>query len=124
MTMLSHVSFGVRDLKRATKFYDAVLKPLGYVRVWESKSGVGYGKAGKGDKLNLFPRPDAAPPGPGAHLAFKAPNRKSVDAFYAAALRAGATDNGPPGLRLNYSPTYYAAFVVDPEGYRIEAVHQ
>ncbi|MFZ1989256.1 MAG: VOC family protein [Alphaproteobacteria bacterium] len=122
--MLSHVSFGVRDLKRAAKFYDAVLKPLGYARVWTSERGVGYGESGKGDKLNLFPRPDSAPPGPGFHLAFNSPNRESVDAFYAAALRAGATDNGPPGPRPHYSATYYAAFVIDPEGYKLEAVHQ
>jgi len=124
MNMLGHLSFGVKDLRRMAEFYDAVLAPLGYVRVWNSEHGAGFAEPGKADKLNLFPRRDASPPGAGFHLAFNAPSRAAVDAFYAAALHAGATDNGPPGLRLNYSPTYYAAFVIDPEGYRIEAVHQ
>jgi catechol 2,3-dioxygenase-like lactoylglutathione lyase family enzyme len=123
--MFSHISFGVTDLKRAAQFYDALLAPLGQVRVWESTKGVGYGWPGKGDKLALFARPQ----GPtalsaGFHLAFDAPNRAAVDAFYAAALRCGGQDAGAPGLRAHYSPTYYAAFVIDPDGHKLEAVHQ
>ncbi len=123
--MLGHVSFGVRDLARATTFYDAVLSALGYVRVWTGERGVGYAEPGGGDKLNLFAEGEAArPPGAGFHLAFNAPSRAAVDAFHAAALANGGTDLGAPGLRTRYSPTYYAAFVLDPDGYKLEAVNQ
>ncbi|UTP37678.1 VOC family protein [Phenylobacterium sp. LH3H17] len=122
--MLGHVSFGVKDLARAGVFYDAVLLPLGWIRLWDDPKGLGYGRPGEGEKLNLFPHADARPPGPGFHLAFDAPDQASVDAFHAAALAAGGTDRGAPGLRRAYSPTYYAAFVMDPDGHRLEAVHQ
>ena len=123
--MLGHLSFGVRDLERAAHFYDRVLAPLGFQRVWGSERAVGFGEAGGGDKLALFARPnDARAPGPGFHLAFDAPSNAAVDAFHRAALQAGGTDDGPPGLRLNYGPTYYAAFVIDPDGHKLEAVHK
>ena len=122
--MLGHLSFGVSNLDRSTAFYDAVMAALGFRRVWTSATGVGYGLEPDKDKLALFPRADASPPGPGFHLAFDAPDRSAVDRFHAAALAAGATSNGPPGLRPHYSATYYAAFVIDPDGYRLEAVHQ
>lgn len=123
--MLGHLSFGVEDLERATAFYDAVLAPLGFARVWTSEKAVGYGPPGKGDKLALFARPgQVVAPGAGFHLAFDAPDRAAVDAFHAAALNHGGKDEGAPGLRARYSPTYYAAFLVDPDGYKIEAVHQ
>lgn len=122
--MLGHVSFGVKDLARAGVFYDAVLRPLGWIRLWDDPRGLGYGRPGEGEKLNLFPHADAHPPGPGFHLAFDAPDQASVDAFHAAALAAGGIDRGAPGLRRVYSPTYYAAFVMDPDGHRLEAVHQ
>jgi catechol 2,3-dioxygenase-like lactoylglutathione lyase family enzyme len=121
--MLGHLSFGVTDLARSTAFYDAALTALGYPRVWTSDHGVGYGVAG-GEGLALFPRPNALAPADGFHLAFKAPSREAVDRFHAAAVAAGGTDDGPPGPRPQYSPTYYAAFVVDPDGYRLEAVCQ
>jgi catechol 2,3-dioxygenase-like lactoylglutathione lyase family enzyme len=122
--MLGHVSFGVRDLERAARFYDAVLAAMGFVRLWTGARGVGYGPPNGGEELNIFRNAESSPPGPGFHLAFNAPDRASVDAFHAAALASGATDNGPPGLRPDYGPSYYAAFVIDPEGYRLEAVHQ
>ena len=123
--MLGHVSFGVDDLRRAAAFYETVLAPLGYVRLWESERAVGFGVAREGDRLALFARPgQVVPPGPGFHLAFNAPNREAVDAFHAAALGAGARDAGAPGPRPQYSPTYYAAFVFDLDGYKLEAVHQ
>lgn len=123
--MLSHLSFGVADLARAGAFYDAVLKPLGYVRVWSNRDGIGYGAAGGNDRLALFPQPaPPTPPGPGFHLALVAPTRDAVDAFHAAALRLGGLDDGAPGPRPDYSPSYYAAFVIDPDGYKLEAVHQ
>ena len=123
--MLGHVSFGVFDLDRAVAFYDAALAPLGLIRVWTNPNAAGYGPPGRGDLLALKRQPAAVtPPGPGCHLAFNATAQDAVDAFHAAALNHGGTDNGPPGLRPHYGPTYYAAFVIDPEGYRIEAVCQ
>lgn len=122
--MLGHLSFGVLDLDRAGVFYDAVLAPLGWVRLWDSPDGLGFGQPGGGEKLDLFPHPEARAPGPGFHLAFDAPNRNAVDAFHAAAMNAGGTDRGAPGPRPDYGPAYYAAFVTDPDGYRLEAVHQ
>lgn len=123
--MLGHLSFGVENLDRAAAFYDRALQPLGLVRVWANEKGIGYGPQGKGDLLAIFARPGKArAPGAGFHLAFNAPDRKSVDAFHAEALKAGGTDDGAPGLRAKYSPTYYAAFVIDPDGHKLEAVHQ
>ena len=123
--VLSHLSFGVADLAKATAFYDGVLPALGYARVWSNEDGVGYGVAGSNDRLALFAQADRpSPPGPGFHLAFEAPSRAAVDAFHAAALRLGGSDEGAPGERLHYSPTYYAAFVTDPDGHKLEAVHQ
>ena len=122
--MLGHLSFGVRDLNRAGVFYDAVLAPLGWVRLWDSPDGLGFGPLGGGEKLNLFPHPEAHAPGPGFHLAFDAPSRAAVDAFHAAAMDKGGTDRGPPGPRPDYGEAYYAAFVTDPDGHRLEAVHQ
>lgn len=125
MAMLGHLSFGVSDLEAAGRFYDAVLAPLGYVRVWTSGHAVGYGEPGGGDKLALFARPgQVVAPGPGFHLAFDALDRAAVDAFHAAALRAGGRDEGAPGPRPKYGATYYAAFVVDPDGHKLEAVHK
>jgi len=129
MHMLHHVSFGVGDIQRATRFYDSVLAPLGYHRVWEdlrpgeADQAVGYGRAGEGDKFAIKLRSSGQlAPGPGFHLAFAAPNRDAVQAFHAAALAFGAIDNGAPGLRPDYGPHYYAAFVIDPDGFPIEAV--
>jgi catechol 2,3-dioxygenase-like lactoylglutathione lyase family enzyme len=123
--MLSHLSLGVADLARAAAFYDGVLGALGYARVWSNADGVGYGEAGGNDQLALFAASGiASPPGAGFHLAFAAPTRASVDAFHAAALRLGGRDQGAPGTRPHYSPSYYAAFVTDPDGHKLEAVHQ
>lgn len=122
--MLGHLSFGVRDLARAGAFYDAVLASLAWVRLWDSPEGLGYGPPGGGEKLNLFPHPQARPPGPGFHLAFDAPDRAAVAAFHAAALAHGGADRGGPGLRPQYGASYFAAFVTDPDGHRLEAVHQ
>ena len=122
--MLGHLSFGVSNLDRSTAFYDAVMAALGFRRVWTSTNGVGYGLEPDKDKLALFQRADASPPGPGFHLAFDAADHAAVDRFHTAALAAGGTSDGPPGLRPHYGAAYYAAFVIDPDGYRLEAVHQ
>ena len=123
--MLGHLSFGVADLKRSIAFYDATLAPLGLTRVWTKLSAAGYGLPKSGDLLALKKQPSPVrPPGPGFHLAFNASTHAVVNAFYSEALRAGGTDNGRPCLRLQYGPTYYAAFVIDPDGYPIEAVCQ
>ena len=121
--MLHHISFAVADLARSAAFYDAVLARLGYVRVWTNETAIGYGPPGGGDKFAIKVRGNEIEvPGPGFHLAFAAPSREAVAAFHRAALANGGGDNGPPGLRPQYAPDYYAAFVSDPDGYRIEAV--
>jgi catechol 2,3-dioxygenase-like lactoylglutathione lyase family enzyme len=125
--MLGHLSLGVSDLAQAGAFYDAVLAPLGFVRVWNGPTALGYGPPGGNDKLALFAKPDATvrlAAGPGFHLAFNAANPAAVDQFHAAALAHGGRDRGAPGIRTKYSDTYYAAFVVDPDGHKLEAVHQ
>jgi len=122
MNMLHHISLGVRDLERSAAFYDAALAPLGYVRVWTDSTAIGYGEPGGGDKLAIKLREGAAPPGPGVHFALSAPDRDAVARFHEAALANGGQDNGGPGLRPHYGPDYFAAFVIDPDGYRIEAV--
>ena len=126
--MLHHLSLGALDIERAAGFFDAVLAPLGYVRVWsdlrpgEQGQAVGYGPPGSGDKLCIKQVTQAVPEIPGFHVALAAPSRQAVQAFHAAALAAGGRDNGAPGLRPEYEPHYYAAFVIDPEGHRLEAV--
>ncbi len=119
--MLNHVSIGVRDIARAKSFYDAALKPLGYKCLSESEGSLGYGKDAVELWLGATGKPVPADNASGLHFCFDAPSRKSVDAFHAAALKSGGKDNGKPGLRGDYGPNYYAAFAVDPDGYRIEA---
>lgn len=121
--MLHHLSFAVADLPRAAKFYDATLRSLGYARVWADETAVGYGAPGGGDKFAIKFRPHGViVRGDGFHVAFAAPSREAVAAFYVAALAHGGSDNGGSGLHPEYGPQYCAAFVFDPDGYRIEAV--
>jgi catechol 2,3-dioxygenase-like lactoylglutathione lyase family enzyme len=119
--MFDHVSIGVRDIARAKRFYDAVLAPLGYKCLRESPTLLGYG----GDSVALWVSPTATPvpadPSSGLHFCFAAPDEAAVHAFRAAALDGSGRDNGGPGIRPEYSPGYYAAFVIDPDGYRVEA---
>jgi catechol 2,3-dioxygenase-like lactoylglutathione lyase family enzyme len=123
--MIAHVSIGVRDLEKSKRFYDAVLAPLGYrcVRPARTAHGYGYGR----DNIALWvmsaERPVAADERSGLHFCFAAPNAAAVDAFHAAGLREGGHDNGSPGLRPIYAPDYYAAFIIDPDGYRLEAYY-
>lgn len=120
--MLHHLSIAVTDLDRAAKFYDAVLTPLGYARVFTGDKAVGYGYPGQDDKLLLNLEEHVNVPGEGFHLAFSGSEPAHVDRFHAAALLHGGRCNGPPGPRPDYGDCYYAAFVFDPDGYRIEAV--
>lgn len=121
--MLHHASLPVRDLARAAALYDAALAPLGYRRVCSGQGFAGYGVEDGKDKLALKQVTGSGPAGPGFHIALAAPSREAVDAFHAAALRQGASDNGSPGARPHYGPGYYAAFIFDLDGHRIEAVH-
>jgi catechol 2,3-dioxygenase-like lactoylglutathione lyase family enzyme len=115
---------GGLDLARAGVLYDAVLAPLGYVRVLTHERALGWGPPGARDETFaiLSVGEGARPPGEGSHVAFTAPNREAVDRFQSIATAIGAIDEGAPGLRPKYGPGYYAAFVRDPDGYRIEAV--
>lgn len=119
--MLHHLSFAVSDLARSATFYAAALAPLGYVRVWDDDEAVGYGYPGGGDKFAIKLRSSISVPGDGFHLAFSGASREAVDAFHAAALMHGGKDNGGTGLHPEYGDDYYAAFVIDPDGYWIEA---
>ena len=121
MAMLGHVSIGVKDLAKARSFYDAALKPLGYKCLVEGAEYLGYGAASP--ELWILAVKHPVPPDreSGLHFCFDAAKRKDVDAFHAAAVKSGGSDNGKPGLRADYGENYYAAFVVDPDGYRLEA---
>lgn len=119
--MIDHTGITVRDFSKSRSFYQTILGALGYQQTMEFPGHAGFGKdhqpafwiSTEGEPLKKF------------HIAFAAPSRKSVDEFHQAALRAGGKDNGAPGLRPNYHENYYAAFILDPDGYNIEAVcHQ
>ncbi|BCH25135.1 VOC family protein [Mesorhizobium sp. L-8-3] len=119
--MFDHVSIGVRDAASSKGFYDAVLSPLGYSCLSEGPGSLGYGRDVVAFWVNEAARPVPADRDSGLHFCFSAPTRDAVAAFHAAALGAGGKDNGEPGLRADYGEHYYAAFVVDPDGYRLEA---
>ena len=120
--MIDHTGIGVADIARSAAFYDAALGALGLRRVMqlpenEGTDGIGYGVDHPVFWIDRF-----HPHGVKQHTAFVARTRAEVDAFHAAGLKAGGTDNGPPGLRTHYAPDYYAAFVLDPDGNNMEAV--
>ena len=122
--MLDHVSIPVVDLERAAEFYDAVLGTLGFRRRKERPGAIGYGPATRRAPVFwiLASAGERARGGPGLHLSFQAADRSSVDAFHETALRHGGTDAGSPGLRPQYTMPFYGAFVLDPDGFKIEAV--
>ena len=122
--MLDHVSIGVRDIAKAKAFYDAALKPLGLACLSADETSLGYGKEGVGFWILKASARSPTIPKSGLHFCFVAPSQDSVQAFHAAALEHGGRDNGKPGVRKDYGPHYYAAFVFDPEGYRLEAHHE
>lgn len=124
--MLDHVSITVRHMATATEFYDAVFAALGYPCVRREADVIGYGLRNRSDddghtyiSIRATGEPIAAD---GRHWSFRAPSRDAVDAFHRAGLAAGGRDNGAPGLRSHYHDAYYAAFLLDPDGNRIEAV--
>jgi catechol 2,3-dioxygenase-like lactoylglutathione lyase family enzyme len=119
--MIHHVSIGVRNVGRTKAFYDAALGAIGYSCLSSDDASLGYGKDTVAFWIGLSESPIVANPNSGLHFCFIAPTRKSVEAFYKAALASGGRDNGKPGVRADYGPTYFAAYVVDPDGYRIEA---
>jgi catechol 2,3-dioxygenase-like lactoylglutathione lyase family enzyme len=117
--MLDHVTIGVSDIERSRSFYDLALRPLGITRLYaEGETASGYGVAPKA----FFWISWRGLPQTGAHIAFTAQDRAVVDRFHAEAIAAGGKDNGAPGIRPNYHPSYYGAFVLDPDGHNIEAV--
>ncbi|MBU1345880.1 MAG: VOC family protein [Alphaproteobacteria bacterium] len=122
--MLDHIGVDVADIRTSRDFYEAALKPLGYRVIEEltpEQTGANHIVMFGIDAPEFVIAEDKAP-GIGNHIAFRADTRAVVDAFYVEALKAGGRDNGPPGLRPDYGPTYYAAFVFDPDGFNIEAV--
>jgi catechol 2,3-dioxygenase-like lactoylglutathione lyase family enzyme len=124
--MIDHVSLSVSDLRKSRDFYVAALKPLDYSVVYDIEDILGWGlgisgfSIGQGGETRLWLDGDSAPVK--THIAFGAKTREEVAAFYTAALEAGGTDNGAPGIREQYGPNYYAAFVYDPDGNNIEVV--
>lgn len=115
--MIDHMILGVEDVDASRAFYEQALAPLGIEVVMAMPGGAGFGRDGK----PVFWIADREPSGP-VHVAFASPDRPTVDAFHAAALAAGGRDHGVPGLRPHYHASYYAAFVLDPDGNNVEAV--
>jgi catechol 2,3-dioxygenase-like lactoylglutathione lyase family enzyme len=119
--MLSHISIGVKDLSRSRRFYDAVLKALGYKCLLEGSEYLGYGTATPEFWVLPVNHPVPADSQSGLHFCFDAAGRANVNEFHRSAIAAGGKNNGEPGIRKDYGEDYYAAFVLDPDGYRLEA---
>jgi catechol 2,3-dioxygenase-like lactoylglutathione lyase family enzyme len=120
--MIDHVSVGVRDLERAARFYEVTLAPLGLTRLVTRPATIGFGKSYPEFWINLRADMAEVPHESGSHICLRAKSTAKVDAFHAAALSAGGLSDGGPGLRPHDRVRYYAAFVIDPDGNRIEAV--
>jgi catechol 2,3-dioxygenase-like lactoylglutathione lyase family enzyme len=120
--MIDHISISVRDLEASARFYEAVLGAIGYFRLRNRPATVGFGKRYPEFWLNYRPSMPAIASDTGTHICVRAPDVDAVQRFYAAALAAGGKSDGEPGPRSEYSESYYAAFIRDPEGNRIEAV--
>jgi catechol 2,3-dioxygenase-like lactoylglutathione lyase family enzyme len=117
--MYDHIGLRVKDLDASTRFYEAVLAPLGHVLASRDETGAGLGPKGAPALWLALAKQEK---NAGTHIAFRAKDRASVELFYAAGLKAGGKDNGGPGPRPDYGPTYYAAFLIDPDGNNVEAV--
>jgi catechol 2,3-dioxygenase-like lactoylglutathione lyase family enzyme len=116
--MIDHVGITVSNIAKSKPFYSAAFAPLGYAVIMDGGGFAGFGKGGKPD----FWIAESPTPPSGVHIALLAPDRATVDAFHQSAMAAGGRDNGAPGPRSQYHPTYYGAFVLDPDGHNIEAV--
>lgn len=119
--MFDHISIGVKNLDRSKPFYDAALTPLGFARQSEMGKMVGYGETRGTLWLTEVERPVLPDLRSGLHFCFSAPSKEAVEAFYQGGMANGGTDNGRPGVRPEYAQFYYAAFIIDPDGYRLEA---
>jgi catechol 2,3-dioxygenase-like lactoylglutathione lyase family enzyme len=119
--MLNHISIGTSSLSAAKAFYDAALSALGYRCLSEDASSLGYGSKAAEFWVLMSAKPVPDDPDSRLHICFTAPTKDSVDRFHAAGLRHGGRDHGKPGPRPDYGPSYYAAFLKDPDGYRVEA---
>jgi catechol 2,3-dioxygenase-like lactoylglutathione lyase family enzyme len=117
--MYDHIGLRVKDIGVSVRFYKVALAALGHVLCSQDDSGAGFGPAGE-PALWLYPAKGSA--GPGVHVALRAPDRAAVDRFHTGGLEGGGRDHGRPGLRADYGPTYYAAFLLDPDGNNVEAV--
>ena len=125
--LLGHISFGVQSYSRSKLFYAAILAPLGVSLVYDNaaRTTLGFGFDEGHEVLNIFEYSEEAhPPGRGTHLAFNAPSRRAVREFWKAGCENGGMDEGKPGVRANYGEFYYAAFLIDPDGFKLEAVYQ
>ena len=120
--MIDHISVAVRDLERSARFYEAALSPLGLSRLVTRPATIGFGKAYPEFWINLRAQMAPVEEGSGVHICLRARSTADVDAFHDAALSAGGRSDGAPGLRPHDRVKYYAAFVTDPDGNRIEAV--
>ena len=120
--MIDHISVGVADLERAAKFYDAAFAPLGMKRLIERPANIGFGKTYPEFWINLRAGMKPVSAESGTHICLRAKTTDEIQAFYDAALKAGGTDDGPPGVRPHFHLKYFAAFVADPDGNRIEVV--
>jgi catechol 2,3-dioxygenase-like lactoylglutathione lyase family enzyme len=119
---IDHISIGVSDLERSARFYEAALAPLGLLRVVTRPATIGFGKAFPEFWINWRPGMTPVVPDSGCHICLRSKSATEVDAFYEAALKAGGESDGAPGLRPHDRVRYYAAFIRDPDGNRIEAV--
>jgi catechol 2,3-dioxygenase-like lactoylglutathione lyase family enzyme len=117
--MYDHIGLKVANLDASVRFYTAALAPLGYVLCSEDEKGAGFGPKGE---PGLWLYLDRGLKNSTAHVAFRAPNHDAIKKFHAEGLKAGGRDNGAAGTRADYSPTYYAAFLIDPDGNNVEAV--
>jgi catechol 2,3-dioxygenase-like lactoylglutathione lyase family enzyme len=121
--VIDHISIAVRDLKKGEVFYTALLVAVGMTKLREwPDAAIGFGKKYPEFWINKRTAMDRVADDSGVHICLRAPDTASVDAFHAAALKAGGSSDGPPGLRAKYHTNYYAAFIRDPDGNRIEAV--
>jgi len=120
--MIDHVSVAVSDLDRAARFYEAVLAPLGLTRLVSRPATIGFGKAYPEFWINLRAGMAQVAPESGVHICLRAKSTADVDGFHAAALKAGVTIESAPALRPHQRVRYYATFIIDPDGNRIEAV--